>query len=141
MKKNRIRLTESQLNRVIKESVKRILRENAQITDRLDAMYEKGDYSELYSDPRLCREDVWFDGEAELLGNETEDYFVPIESNYIIEDYLETHNLDDIVIMGGDAYNGCQGEYAAEVIVRFLLGKSSEEIEEQLASWAYTDQL
>ena len=140
-RKNIIRLNEAQLHRVIKESVKRILRENVQITDRLDAMYKNGDYSKLYSDPRLCREDVWFEGEVELLGNETEDYFVPEEANYLIEDYLETHNLDDIVILGGDHYNGYQGEYAAEVIVNWLLGKSPEEIKQQLADWVYTGQL
>lgn len=113
------------------------------ITDRLDAMYEKGDYSELYSDPRLFKEDVWFDDQVELLGSMFDDeYFIPIAANYIIEDYLESHDLEDIELMGGNAYSGGSvGEEAAEIIVSSLLGKNYNEIREQLGSWTYTNQL
>ena len=153
--KRTITLKESELKRMISESVKRVLmenrirksirggylKENADITAKLDAMYKRGDYSKLYADPRLCREDVYYTGSVPLYGEDDEE-FVPEDASYIIEDYLQSHDLDDIQLMGGDWYSGGQtGEPAAGTIVHFLLGKTPEEIEEQLGYWAETDQL
>ena len=150
----RIRLTEGDLHRIVKESVKIVLRESAyprrrfslretaDITAQLDAMYKNGDYSKLYADPRLWKQDVWFSGNVPYSSGYEGDYFTPEAANYIIEDYLESHDLNDIELMGGDGYSGgSTGEDAAEIIVRFLLGKNGREIEEQLANWCYTDQL
>lgn len=152
--KRTIKLTGRELKQMISESVKRVLRESTRprrrfglresnsITAQLDAMYENGDYSKLYADPRLWKEDVWFSGNVSYASKYEGDYFAPEAANYIIEDYLKSHDLNDIELMGGDGYDGgSTGEDAAEIIVRFLLGKNGDEIEKQLESWSFTDQL
>ena len=48
MKKNRIRLTESQLNRVINEHVKRVI--NEQLSDHED--FDRDEWAELVNDVR-----------------------------------------------------------------------------------------
>ena len=145
-----IRLTENDLHRIVKNTVNRVikknnLREGYGITEILDIMYEKGDYSKLYADPRLWKSDVWCTEKVPLMGEYDENgeqlYFEPEEANYLIEDYLESHDIEDISLMGG--YNisgGSTGAEAASIIVSDLLGKNGEEISEQLAEWCYTDQ-
>lgn len=88
--KQKIRLTESDLHRIIKKSVNRILRENENLNYVSDDWYEKDD-EELDNNPRLMfyeMSDVFGDASEvlEILLNHASDDEIRQWCNYLMQE-------------------------------------------------------